>query len=191
MEKHEKGEYGYLKYYRLCKLIGVIIFTLMIEFIIITMLLLWGSKNRVAIVFAILLALPLAKFLIAFIMCAGYKPLCLEDFIKIRDSVNDAHGNMLYDVGISQYDGIKFYQALCVKNGKICALVTSKDFEKNKRDYEKWLEAVFKDSKYSYSIYVFSDVDAYIKKAASISEANDKNQSIDKYIRKNILEMSI
>lgn len=191
MEKHEKGEYGYLKYYRLCKLIGVIIFTLMIEFIIITMLLLWGSKNRVAIVFAILLALPLAKFLIAFIMCAGYKPLCLKDFIRIRDSVNNEHGNMLYDVGISQYDGIKFYQSLCVKNGKICALVTSKNFEKNKRDYEKWLEAVFKNSKYSYSIYVYSDVDAYIKKAASISEANDKNKSIDKYIRKNILEMSI
>ncbi len=191
MKKHEKGEYGYLKYYRLCKLIGVIIFTLMIEFIIITILLLWGSKNRVAIVFAILLALPLAKFLIAFIMCAGYKPLNDEDFIRIRDSVNNEHGNMLYDVGISQYDGIKFYQSLCVKNGKICALVTSKDFEKNKKDYEKWLEAVFKDGKYSYSIYVFSDVDAYIKKAGSISEANDKNRSIDKYIRNNILEMSI
>lgn len=191
MKKHEKGEYGYLKYYRLCKLIGVIIFTLMIEFIIITMLLLWGSKNRVAIVFAILLALPLAKFLIAFIMCAGYKPLSEEDFIRIRDSVNNEFGNMLYDVGISQYDGIKFYQSLCVKNGKICALVTPKNFEKNKKDYEKWLEAVFKDSKYSYSIYVYSDVDAYIKKAGSISEANDKNRSIDKYIRKNILEMSI
>lgn len=191
MKKHEKGEYGYLKYYRLCKLIGVIIFTLMIEFIIITMLLLWGSKNRVAIVFAILLSLPLAKFLIAFIMCAGYKPLSEEDFIRIKDSVNNEFGNMLYDVGITQYDGIKFYQSLCVKNGKICALVTQKNFEKNKKDYEKWLEAVFKDSKYSYSIYVFSDVDAYIKKAGSISEANDKNRSIDKYIRKNILEMSI
>ena len=191
MEKHEKGEYGYLKYYRLCKLIGVIVFTAMIEFIVITMLLLWGSTSRVIVIFAILLALPLAKFFIAFIMCVKFKPLDEEDYVSIRDGIKNVHGIILYDVAVSRYEGMKFYQSICVKNGKICALAMDKSFEENKKDYEKWLESCVSNSKYSYSIYVFSDVKAYIKKADSISEANDRNRSIDKHIAKIILEMSI
>lgn len=191
MEKHEKGEYGYLKYYRLCKLIGVIVFTAMIEFIVITMLLLWGSTSRVIVVFAILLSLPLAKFFIAFIMCVKFKPLDEEDYASIRDEIKNEHGIILYDVAVSRYEGMKFYQSICVKNGKICALAMDKSFEENKKDYEKWLESCVSNSKYSYSIYVFSDVKAYIKKADSISEANDRNRSIDKHIAKIILEMSI
>ncbi|MDE5872861.1 MAG: hypothetical protein K2H07_03000 [Lachnospiraceae bacterium] len=191
MEKHEKGEYGYLKYYRLCKLIGVIVFTAMIEFIVITMLLLWGSTSRVIVVFAILLSLPLAKFFIAFIMCVKFKSLDEEDYVSIRDGIKNEHGIILYDVAVSRYEGMKFYQSICVKNGKICALAMDKSFEENKKDYEKWLESCVSNSKYSYSIYVFPDVKAYIKKADSISEANDRNRSIDKHIAKIILEMSI
>ena len=191
MEKHEKGEYGYLKYYRLCKLIGVIVFTAMIEFIVITMLLLWGSTSRVIVVFAILLSLPLAKFFIAFIMCVKFRSLDEEDYVSIRDGIKNEHGIILYDVAVSRYEGMKFYQSICVKNGKICALAMDKSFEENKKDYEKWLESCVSNSKYSYSIYVFSDVKAYIKKADSISEANDRNRSIDKHIAKIILEMSI
>lgn len=191
MEKHEKGEYGYLKYYRLCKLIGVIVFTAMIEFIVITMLLLWGSTSRVIVVFAILLSLPLAKFFIAFIMCVKFKSLDEEDYVSIRDGIKNEHGIILYDVAVSRYEGMKFYQSICVKNGKICALAMDKSFEENKKDYEKWLEICVSNSKYTYSIYVFSDVKAYIKKTDSISEANDRNRSIDKHIAKIILEMSI
>ena len=191
MEKHEKGEYGYLKYYRLCKLIGVIVFTAMIEFIVITMLLLWGSTSRGIVVFAILLALPLAKFFIAFIMCVKFKPLDEEDYVSIKDGIKNVHGIILYDVAVSRYEGMKFYQSICVKNGKICALAMDKSFEENKKEYEKWLESCVSNSKYSYSIYVFSDVKAYIKKADSISEANDRNRSIDKHIAKIILDMSI
>ena len=165
MKKHEKGEYGYLKYYRLCKLIGVIVFTAMIEFIVITMLLLWGSTSRVIVV--------------------------LPSLCRIRDKVKNEHGILLYDVAVSRYEGMKFYQSICVKNGKICALVMDKRFEENKKDYEKWLEGCVSDSKYNYSIYVFGDVDAYIKKADSISEANDRNRSVDKHIAKTILEMCI
>lgn len=191
MKKHEKGEYGYLKYYRLCKLIGVIVFTAMIEFIVITMLLLWGSTSRVIVVFAILLSLPLAKFFIAFIMCVKFKPLDEADYASIRDNVKNEHGILLYDVAISRYEGMKFYQSICVKNGKICALAMDKHFEENKKNYEKWLEGCLSDSKYNYSIYVFCDVEAYIKKAGSISEANDRNRTVDKHIAKIILEMSI
>lgn len=191
MKKHEKGEYGYLKYYRLCRLIGVIVFAAMIEFIVITMLLLWGSTSRVIVVFAILLALPLAKFFIAFIMCVTFKPLAEEDYKGIRDGIKNEHGILLYDVAISRYEGMRFYQSIFVKNGKICALAMDKHFDETKKDYEKWLAGCISDSKYNYSIYVFSDATAYIKKADSISEANDRNRSIDKHIAKTILEMSI
>ena len=47
-----------------------LILAFMIASIILSMLLAFGDTGRIGIVFAILLVLPFAKFLIAYIMCA-------------------------------------------------------------------------------------------------------------------------
>ncbi|MDE6024442.1 MAG: hypothetical protein K2G45_03210 [Lachnospiraceae bacterium] len=191
MNRVNKGEYGYLKAYRRGKLVGFIIFAAMIEFIVITMLLAFGSTSRVGIVFAILLTLPMAKFFIAFILCVRFKQLDENDYKKISDSISNQYGFLMYDLAISQYEGFKFYQAMCIKNGKICALALDKNFSTEKKTYEKWIQSCLKDSKYKYTIYVYDNMDDYIKKANSISEPNDKTRSIDKHVAQNIKETCI
>lgn len=191
MSKINKGEYGYLKAYRRRKLVGFIIFVAMIEFIVITMLLMFGSTSRVGIVFAILLTLPMAKFFIAFIMCIKFKPLDEDSYKKISDGVHNQYGFLMYDLVISQYEGFKFYQAMCVKNGKVCALVLDKNAQTEKKAYEKWIKSCFKDSKYQYAVYVYDNIDGYIKKANSISEPNENTRTIDKHVAQNIMEMCV
>ena len=191
MNKFEKGDYGYMKSYRFSKLIITLILALMIAFIVITMLIIYGDTSRVMIVFAILLALPFAKFLISYILCANFKPLTQEEYEKIRDEGGDNSNSLMYDVVISQYEGMKFYQSMCVKNGKVYALVLDKKYEENKKDYEKWIHACVDDSKYKYGVTVFNNIDAYIKKIKSVSTPNDKTRIVDKHMAERILDTCV
>lgn len=188
MNKHNKGEYGYMKAYRQGKLIVSIILVAMIEFIVITLLLMYGSTSRIMVVIAILLALPLAKFFIAFIMCVKFKPLAQEEYEQICSKTEDAGADaLLYDVVISKYEGMKFYQSVCVKNGRIYALVIDKKFSENKKDYEKWVTECIADSKYKYGVTIINDIEEYIKKVNSVSSPNDKTRLVDKHMRDKIL----
>lgn len=191
MKSYNKGEYGYLKSYKLKKLIGVIILTLMIEAIVIGTLIMFGDTKRVIIVFAILLALPLAKVLIAFIVCARFNALSFDEYTMICNKVKHSDKYLLYDVTISQYEGIMFYQSLLVKNGRIYALVLNKDFNDKKKDYIKWINSCISSEKYKYKVSIFDNIDEYIKKVNSVSEPNDNNKLIDRHIREQILSAGV
>lgn len=185
--KHKKGEYGYIESYKKSKLIVSLIFAAMISFIIITMLIMFGSTQRVMVIFAILLVLPFSKFLIGYIMCATFKSLSKEDYERISRETKDASGNLLYDVVITRTEGMKFYQSMYICNSRIYAYVEDKKFNENKKTYETWIKECVSGTKFEYTIKVFSNQDEYIKKVNSVSSANDKTVKIDKHIVERIL----
>ena len=96
MKKKEKGQYGYIDYYKKGKLLVTMILAIMIASIILSMLLAFGDTGRIGIIFAILLVLPFAKFLIAYIMCAHLRVYerknkrssanHIADILKIQES---------------------------------------------------------------------------------------------------------
>lgn len=191
MNKYEKGDYGYINAYKKGKLIISLILAAMISFIVITVIIMYGSTNKVAIVFAILLSMPFAKFLIAYIICAKFNPLNKEQYEYIEENTKTSNSKILYDVTISQYEGVKFYHSLCVKNGIVCALVLDKNINKNRADYEKWISACVTDDKYEYKIHVFGDIDAYLKKVNSVSAPNDNTRIVDKHMTERILDTGV
>lgn len=185
--KYKKGEYGYIDSYKKSKLIITLIFALMISFIIITMLFMFGTTQRVMVIFAILLVLPFSKFLIGYLMCAAFNPLDKKLYDKLSSETKDCPGNLLYDVVITCTEGMKFYQSMYICNSRIYAFITDKKFSDNKKDYEKWIKDCISGTKFSYSIKLFDDLDEYIKKVNSVSSANDKDEKIDKHIVERIL----
>ncbi len=185
--KYKKGEYGYMDSYKKSRLIISLIFAAMISFIVITMLFMFGSTQRIMVIFAILLVLPFSKFLIGYIMCATFKPLSKERYEKLSGETKDATGNMLYDVVITRTEGMKFYQSMYICNSRIYAFTDDKRFSDNKKSYEIWIKECINGTKFDYTIKVFSDLDEYIKKVNSVSAANDKIVKIDKHIVERIL----
>ncbi|MGN0390505.1 MAG: hypothetical protein ACI4L2_06790 [Wujia sp.] len=191
MKKKEKGRYGYINYYKKTKLLITLLLAVMIAFVIITMLLMYGDTNRVMVVFAILLVLPFAKFLIAYIMCIKFSSMP-EDmhkriFEKTKTDAGEEMTGLLYDVVITQYEGMHFFESVCVKNGKVCALVLDKKYPENKSEYEKCMQAALANSKYKYLIHIYTDVDAYLKKVCSLSTPNDNTRIIDRHMREQLL----
>lgn len=185
--KYKKGEYGYMDSYKKSRLIISLIFATMISFIVITMLFMFGSTQRIMVIFAILLVLPFSKFLIGYIMCSTFKPLSKERYEKLSGETKEATGNMLYDVVITRTEGMKFYQSMYICNSRIYAFTDDKRFSDNKKSYETWIKECINGTKFDYTIKVFSDLDEYIKKVNSVSAANDKIVKIDKHIVERIL----
>ena len=191
MKSYKKGEYGYLKKYRNSKLIASIVFLLLIAFIVATVIIMFADTKRVAIVFAILMALPLAKFIIAYILCLKFKPLTMEDYEYIKANSKDCFKDLSFDISITQYEGAKFYPAMLIKNGKVYAFVYDKNFSSKKKEYETWIKNTFSDTKYEYKVFVTDKLDEYVKKINSVSEANRNNKLIDVYIKELIFEKGV
>jgi len=191
MNKVQKGEYGYLKAYKLSKLIMVAILAIMLAAVVIGTIIMYGDTSRVIIVFAILLSLPLAKFLIAYIIVVKFNSLTFDEHAKIANTYRGNDKCLMFDMTISQYEGIKFYQSMLIKNGKIYALVINKDYKDKSKDYEKWIADSIVSDKYKYKVTVFDNIDDYIKKINSVSEPNDNNKLIDRHIREEILSAGV
>ena len=107
MKKKEKGQYGYIDYYKKGKLLVTLILAIMIASIILSMLLAFGDTGRIGIIFAILLVLPFAKFLIAYIMCAKFQTMPQDVYDVVHGQTDET--DMIYDLVITQTEGCLLY----------------------------------------------------------------------------------
>lgn len=189
MNKVVKGEYGYIKNYKKSKLFATIVLFAMIAFIIVTLIIMFGDTKRVGVVFAILLTLPFAKYLIAYIMVAKFSSLDKETYDKICNSIKGEQ--LIYDVVLAKYEGMRFYYSICVKNGWVYALVPEKNFKENKSEYTEWIKNTVHDGKYEYKIGIYCNPEEFIKKVKNAGSPNDKNKIIDKYIKDRFIEMGV
>ncbi|MGN0436513.1 MAG: hypothetical protein ACI4D8_07790, partial [Wujia sp.] len=164
MKNYEKGSYGYINNYKKKKLLVTLVLLVIILFIVVTMIIMFGDTKRVGIIFAILLSLPFAKYAIAFFMCSSFSSMSREEYDRIEESTKTSQGKMLYDVVITQYEGMKFYSSMCIKNGKIYALVINRKKDFSEKEYEKWIMKAIEGEKYKFKVTIFTDIDSYIKK---------------------------
>lgn len=189
MKKKEKGQYGYINYYKKGKLLVTLILAIMIASIILSMLLAFGDTGRIGIIFAILLVLPFAKFLIAYIMCAKFQTMPQDVYDVVHGQTDET--DMIYDLVITQSEGMHYYDAVCVRNGSVYALVLDKYFKEEKKEYETFMQQALANSKYKYIVHLYTDTDAFAKKIHSIGEPNDKTKLIDQYMREQILTFCV
>ena len=109
--------------------------------------------------------------------------------MQISDAVNEP--GILYDIAISQYEGIRFFQSVTVKNGKIYGLVTTKTEKYSRDDYVKWIEESANDKKYTYMVKVYYNIEEYVNKIKSTSEPSDTTKLIDAHIKERILDSCV
>ncbi|MDD6400819.1 MAG: hypothetical protein PUG10_04320 [Lachnospiraceae bacterium] len=188
MFNKDKGEYGYLKSYKKMRLFFSCLFGVVILGIIILLLVLFKTTKTVYVVVPILLALPFSKNFIGYILCVKFKPLNEEKYNTINNSIKeDTKRDLLFDVVISQYEGMLFYQSICIRNGKVYALIQEKPDKTTEKKYEKWIYESIYDGKHDIIIKIFSDIDDYIKKTNQISEPNHNTMLVDAYMRETLL----
>lgn len=190
----EKGQYGYIKKHKKKIITSIIILGVMILTGVILSLVMFKTTKTLIIILPILISLPFAKQIVALIMCSKFKPLTEEEHKKIEKGIHyENRDGILYDISISRYEGMMFFPAVIVRDGRMLFLY-QKAFDKKIPDVEflkKEIARSFEMVKKPYVIITALTVDEFIKKAEAIKEPDEDYVVKDQSMREKIFELGV
>lgn len=190
----EKGQYGYIKRHKKKIIISIIILGVMILTGVILSLVMFKTTKTLIIILPILISLPFAKQIVALIMCSKFKPLTEKDHQKIEKGIHyENRDGILYDISLSRYEGMMFFPAVIVRDGRMLFLY-QKAFDKKIPDVEflkKEIARSFEMIKKPYVIITALTVDEFIKKAETIKEPDEDYVVKDQSMREKIFELGV
>ncbi|EDO59082.1 MAG: hypothetical protein V8R54_02330 [Coprococcus sp.] len=190
----EKGQYGYIKKHKKKIITSIIILGVMILTGVILSLVMFKTTKTLIIILPILISLPFAKQIVALIMCSKFKPLTEEEHKKIEKGIHyENRDGILYDISISRYEGMMFFPAVIVRDGRMLFLY-QKAFDKKIPDVEflkKEIARSFEMIKKPYVIITALTVDEFIKKAEAIKEPDEDYVVKDQSMREKIFELGV
>ena len=190
----EKGQYGYIKKHKKKIITSIIILGVMILTGVILSLVMFKTTKTLIIILPILISLPFAKQIVAVIMCSKFKPLTEEEHKKIEKGIHyENRDGILYDISISRYEGMMFFPAVIVRDGRMLFLY-QEAFDKKIPDVEflkKEIARSFEMIKKPYVIITALTVDEFIKKAETIKEPDEDYVVKDQSMREKIFELGV
>lgn len=190
----EKGQYGYIKKHKKKIITSIIILGVMILTGVILSLVMFKTTKTMIIILPILISLPFAKQIVALIMCSKFKPLTEEEHKKIEKGIHyENRDGILYDISISRYEGMMFFPAVIVRDGRMLFLY-QEAFDKKIPDVEflkKEIARSFEMIKKPYVIITALTVDEFIKKAETIKEPDEDYVVKDQSMREKIFELGV
>lgn len=190
----EKGQYGYIKKHKKKIITSIIILGVMILTGVILSLVMFKTTKTLIIILPILISLPFAKQIVALIMCSKFKPLTEEEHKKIEKGIHyENRDGILYDISISRYEGMMFFPAVIVRDGRMLFLY-QEAFDKKIPDVEflkKEIARSFEMIKKPYIIITALTVDEFIKKAETIKEPDEDYVVKDRSMREKIFELGV
>ena len=190
----EKGQYGYIKKHKKKIITSIIILGVMILTGVILSLVMFKTTKTLIIILPILISLPFAKQIVALIMCSKFKPLTEEEHKKIEKGIHyENRDGILYDISISRYEGMMFFPAVIVRDGRMLFLY-QEAFDKKIPDVEflkKEIARSFEMIKKPYVIITALTVDEFIKKAETIKEPEEDYVVKDQSMREKIFELGV
>ena len=190
----EKGQYGYIKKHKKKIITSIIILGVMILTGVILSLVMFKTTKTLIIILPILISLPFAKQIVALIMCSKFKPLTEEEHKKIEKGIHyENRDGILYDISISRYEGMMFFPAVIVRDGRMLFLY-QEAFDKKIPDVEflkKEIARSFEMIKKPYVIITALTVEEKKKKAETIKEPDEDYVVKDQSMREKIFELGV
>lgn len=190
----EKGTYGYIKHYEKKQMLSVLILWILIVLGVSLSIGLYDTTKTLLILLPILSSLPFAKQLVGLILCIGFHPLSEEEHQRITEEIAYADQNdIIYDISISKYEGILFFPAVVVRDGRLLFLYTGKWDKKfsSKDSLKNHLKTIFENEKQQYVIMVTADVNEFITKAKQIKAPSDEFKQKDTKMKERIFELGL
>ncbi|MGN0394935.1 MAG: hypothetical protein ACI4EF_06195, partial [Coprococcus sp.] len=142
----------------------------------------------------ILTSLPFAKQMVAYILCAGFKPLSKEEYELINSKISySSNSDIVYDISLSRYEGIIYFPVVVVRNGRMLFLYTDKFKKKysNVDSLKKEIAKSFENQKKPYVIIVTTGIEEFIKKANAIKAPDEEFILKDNKIRETLFELGV
>ena len=182
MKKVEKGEYGYIKYYRTKRLIIALILLAVIVGLLVASFLIFETRKTFLAIFACVIAIPFARNVTDIIMASRVKPLSEKQYKAVKEELEKARPETyedeigdIYDISITSAEGIGFIPCAYILNNNLIVYSPKDNSSKEKEKLEKYVEMVNEDKKISCRIELTHKLDSFIKeiKKIKVSEKTD------------------
>lgn len=180
----EKGDYGYLKKNKLIQLIVTLVLMSIVCIIFYTGYIKYGNTKNIFTVFAILSVLPMAKFVVGYLMIVKHSSISIDEYNKIQENIKH---KLIYDLIISSPERTYPVKVVIVQDNSVCLYIP--DEKVKKIEAEKYVRSFLeKECKVS-AVKVACKLDEFIKIASSL----EKNESgrYDKRISELLLIYSL
>lgn len=190
----DKGQYGYIKKYRKKIIISIIVLGILILAGVIVSLALFKTTKTLIILLPILISLPFAKQIVALIMCSKFRPLTEKEHAYLENQIHyENRDGLLYDISISRYEGMIFFPAVIVRDGRMLFLYQT-PFQKkipNAEFLKKEIQRAFENVKQPYVVMTATTPEEFVKKANTIKEPDEAYVEKDKSMRQTLFELGV
>ena len=162
--KVEKGDYGYFEKNKRTQLMISFVLLFFVAVVFYTGYVRYGNTKNIFTIMAVVSVIPMAKFLVSYIVLAPHKGLEKEIYRKVKEI--DGF-NLAYDLMISSSEKIYEVKITAIRDNAVYLYVPGHNYDKN--DVEKYVRGFLeKECKVS-AVKMISDIGQYqteIKKAS-------------------------
>lgn len=190
----DKGQYGYMNRYKRNLLISIISLGLLVIIGVFVTVLMFGTKKSVFIVIPILIALPFAKQIIGYLMCANFRELDEDEYAQIKERVTYFGDEaIVYDVSISRYEGMTYFPVAVIRDGRILVFYRPRWNRKipDENTLKKVIQTAFEDQKKQYVVVTTTKLDDFIERANKIKAPGDELAATDVKYRERLFELGV
>lgn len=183
-QKIKKGDYGYLQKNKLIQLTISLGLIIMVMIIFYTGYIKYGNTKNIFTVLAVVSVIPMAKFIVGYLVIAKYKSLSQTEYEDLTSNIGQ---DMLYDLIISSTNKVYNAKVSIVKDNSVYLYMSDKKYNKN--DIEKYVRTFLETECKVTSVKVFNELSEF-KKMAGKLEKNETGKYDDR-IRKLLLIYSL
>ena len=186
----DAGCYGHIHSRIISRLILSIVLLLMIVADVIISLLVFHTRKTWFIILACILSIPFARNIIDLFMCFKCKPLDKEEYEKVHQIEEESGRKLLYDISITDEDGLIFVPALILYNNNIIAYTPDVKEVKGREKIKRYINMVNESEEgKGYRIVVTDNLNTFRKEINKIKEADNEAVSKDHEMSERLLSL--
>ena len=118
---YDKGEYGHSKRYKNIRMAFTLVLFMLILTDVVFSLIIFQTRKTLFVIIGCVMAIPFARNLIDFFMALKADPLIKEEYEKVDALSKESGRKFLYDITITETEGVVYIPALAIYNNNIIA----------------------------------------------------------------------
>lgn len=163
----DKGSYGYVDTYKKHQLKKVLMWVGFIVAIIIVGFIVFKTRKNYATILAVLLVLPAAKTLVAYIIMIPFKTDKQEYYQEVSKLINDKM-TLLSDLVVTKYEGVMMYSLVVIIQGNVYAFVHPQKIKVNQ--LKSYMTTIVRQCGGDQDAEIFESFDDFKMKISKLSK---------------------
>ncbi len=184
----DAGCYGHVRKRKNSRLIMTCILFLLILSDVVGSLIIFQTRKTWFVIIACILSIPFARNLIDYVMCLKCSPLDSEGYEQVHAIETETGRKVLYDISITDEDGLIFIPAAVLYNNNIIAYTPDEKSSKGREKIKRYIDMVnVSEEGKGYRIFVTENLSTFKKEIVRIKEADDEAAVRDREMTEKLL----